>query len=340
MKLIHHWRRFHGYSRFGANTALTAVTNLTLALLGLTSGVLVARLLGPHGRGELAAIQTWPTLIGYFVMLGTDAAVVYFSAGQPECTGRYAGSAAMVGLVASLPLVMVAYLAMPFLLSSQAAAIVTEARFYLFVIPVVALHALCAYVLRARRDFTAWNALRLTPTLAWLMVVAFAWTQSWAGVRFLATAYCAALALLLAPVGLVVRRRVGGSFLPDRGLLKPMLMYGVPCLMTNIPMILNLRMDQMVMAGLLAPEKLGLYVAAVAWAGTINPLLNAVAYVAFPEVAAKNDGAERIIFFARSTRLAALIAGLSAIVLMLLTPLGIVTFFGMKFSSRLARSRA
>src|SRR5215510_15074894 len=75
------WRRARG--SFGANALLTLLANFVLAGIGLATGATVARLLGPHGRGELAAIQTWPMFIGYLSLLGTGNALVYYSAQEP-----------------------------------------------------------------------------------------------------------------------------------------------------------------------------------------------------------------------------------------------------------------
>src|SRR6202030_2462068 len=87
-----------GASAFATNTVITAATNIALAVLGMVSGILAARLLGPHGRGELAAIQTWPSFIASLAMLGMPEAVVYYSARAPSTAGRYLGSAVMVAL--------------------------------------------------------------------------------------------------------------------------------------------------------------------------------------------------------------------------------------------------
>src|SRR5271169_3669813 len=102
MRLTGIWQRLHHSSPFGAKTLLTGTTNVIIGVLGIFSGAFVARLLGPKGRGELAAIQTWPTLFGYLVMLGTDQAVVYYSAREPDRAGRFVGTAASISVLVSI----------------------------------------------------------------------------------------------------------------------------------------------------------------------------------------------------------------------------------------------
>ena len=68
-----------------------------------------------------------------------------------------------------------------------------------------------------------------------------------------------------------------------------MLTYGLPCMMTGLPQMLNLRLDQIAMAALLSSRELGLYVVAVAWSGGAAPLLNSIGAVLLPAVAASAD---------------------------------------------------
>ena len=101
----------------GADATLTAATNLAIAH-GLLHRNIAARLLGPHGRGELAAIQTTPSFFGSFAMIGMPEALVYFSAQKPAqqdvIWGPQSGSPG-----GSAPFTAAAYLAMPLLLHAQ-----------------------------------------------------------------------------------------------------------------------------------------------------------------------------------------------------------------------------
>src|SRR5260370_42668881 len=68
------WRRFHRVSPSGSHIAVSAATNVGIAALGLLSGPLAARLLGPAGRGEVAAIQNLFWLTAILAMLGLPEA--------------------------------------------------------------------------------------------------------------------------------------------------------------------------------------------------------------------------------------------------------------------------
>ena len=141
------------------------------------------------------------------------------------------------------------------------------------------------------------------------------------------------LVVLLIPGGLTVRRRVPGGCLPELEHFKPMLTYGLPCIASSFPFLMNIRLDQMLMVALLSPGALGLYVAAVAWSGAINPLMSAIGSALFPKVAGYEVQADRVRSFRRGTRLAALLALIATPVLAAATPWGMLLLFGRKFQA-------
>ena len=70
--------RLEGAARYvktpGAHTLMTSIA---VGCLGALSGVLVARLLGPSGRGELAAVVSWSGFALGIATLGFDDALTY-----------------------------------------------------------------------------------------------------------------------------------------------------------------------------------------------------------------------------------------------------------------------
>lgn len=331
--LVLAWRRFHRASPFLSRTVLTAGTNGVLALLGLATGTLAARLLGPQGRGELAAIQLWPTFLATLAVLGLPEALVYHSARTPERAGRYLGSAMALALLGSVPFMLVGYLAIPFLLAAQSAEIVQAARWYLLIVPVFALVGLPYHPLRGLNRFLVWNALRLLAPLAWLVVLLGAVVTGWSRPPELAFAYLALLALLFFPVFVVVARHVRRPFRPDVGDWGPLLRYGLPAMASTLPQMLNYRLDQLLMMAFLPAQPLGFYVVAVTWGGMVQPLVSALGTTLFPHVASQADPALQARALARGVRVGLWVsAGLGAL-LLALTPLGLPLLFGKGFEA-------
>jgi O-antigen/teichoic acid export membrane protein len=332
MNLRIRWRALSTTKSFGAGAALTAAANLAIAALGIVTGVVSARLLGPHGRGELAAIQTAPGFIATLAMLGMPEALTYFSAREPVRAGRYLATASAIALAACLPFMAAGFAAMPILLHAQRPQVVSAARWCLLIAPIWAVAAMPIPLLRGIGAFAQWNALRVMVLLSIIVVLAVAYATGHVNPTFIAYGWLVYSALFLLPTfWLVFRRGVRGPFLPDPNNVGPMLRYGAPCMMTGMPQMLNLRLDQMLMAALLPPRDLGLYVVAVAWSGAAAPLLSAVSSVMTPAVASATDaahGARRLAVGARTTSALALIICLS---LAVVTPIAITILFGESF---------
>ena len=73
------------YSREVVQTLITAVV---IQLATTLAAVLLARLLGRQGRGDLAAAQVYPMVVAFLGMLGLQEAIVYFGGrDRPRASG-------------------------------------------------------------------------------------------------------------------------------------------------------------------------------------------------------------------------------------------------------------
>src|SRR4051812_40976712 len=95
--------------------AETAITNVALGGLGIATGVIVARWLGPVGRGELAAIQMWPSAMATIAMIGLPEALVYFSAKHPSQSREFLITAVLAVLFIIPVVALLGYALMPVL---------------------------------------------------------------------------------------------------------------------------------------------------------------------------------------------------------------------------------
>jgi O-antigen/teichoic acid export membrane protein len=318
----------------GGQFLMTTGANILMAGLGLLSGIWVARLLGPQGRGELAAIQMWPSLIGGVAMLGLPEALVYFSAREPDRAGSYLASAMTLALLSSIVFMGVGYVAMPFVLSAQTTWVVANAQWYLLLIPLIALEGLPYEPLRGRSDFAAWNMLRLFPGLGWLAVLTLAWMLDRTQPGFLALSFLGMHVSVLLPVILyTVFRRLPGPFWPEVRTWGPMSRYGLPAVLSSVPLMLNLRLDQVLMASFLPAQALGLYVVAVAWSGIMNPLLAALGSVLLPRVAGQSSPEQSAVAFTQGSRMGVLLALVMMVACLIATPWCVPLVFGRAFAA-------
>lgn len=325
------WHRIHGASPFASNVALTVTTNGFIALAGLVTGPLCARLLGPAGRGELAAIQNLFWFVGILAMLGMPEATLYFTARQKNEGGRILLSATTLVLLVAPLFLLAVYRFVPVLLAAQSPSLIKTATWFLLGIPLYALCTVPVFALRGANHLVRWNILRLVPTFGWLVLLLGLRRFAVPTPKMVAIGYLVVLAATIVPTFMLVRKGVPGKFKfePKRwpGLLK----YGIPLAGAAIPFTLNVRLDQMIMAAFLPASSLGIYVVAVSWSGAVSPALMAIGTVLFPRVASA-DSANQGRLLAQGTRISLMIAVLLAIIVSALTPLAIPLLFGKAFA--------
>lgn len=329
------WRRATNLNSFTGQVSLTMATNVIVAGFGILTGILAARLLGPEGRGELAAIVLWGTQIATFAMLGIDVAIVFFVSRFPERLGSYLGSAQFLSLVSGAGFVILGWLAMPFLLASQNAQVIFAAQIFLpGMILAFALGGLPHQMLRAVGAWRAWNLVRLSLPLSWAVLLGVASVVSiWATstklmVLYLLTYVVMTAVSILATWGFLKRSRLK----IERALFAPLLRYGLPCMLTVFPYTMNLRLDQLLMATLFPSRELGLYVVAVAWSGASVPVLNSVGPVLFPKLSALREDSHRKALVGRTLTLLGITNVILTLLTLLATPFVIPFLFGSDYA--------
>lgn len=318
-------------STFSSQVLKSTAANVLLLVFGTATGLLAARLLGPRGRGQLAAVMNWQILAGGVAALGLPDAIVYFTARSPREAARHLGTAMVLVLGVSVPVTAAVWFALPVLLSAQPAAVVALARLYALSIPIEALWALPDRTLRGQRDFVRWNALRLVPPAMYLGALVTATLTGRDSVRWVVLAYLVCRSLSLPAVLVWVQRRSGGRLQVERRLARPMVRYGIPSMLSVLPSSLNFNLDQLVMAGFLPDRTLGLYVIGVTWSNMTNPLALAFSSVLFPRIASDHNTHSRVRNYAQGSRIGLLCSIVLSAVFLPLTPFVLPLFFGSSF---------
>lgn len=310
----------------------TSATNLGLALLAVATGISAARLLGPAGEGELAAIQTWPLLLATVAMLGLDSALVYCISRQPEKGRQFASTAVAIGLISAVALGAVAWFALPVLLSAQKPQVISAARVFLFVGGIYAVIGIPHGALRGAREFKAWNLFRIAPGLAWLCILFASYLSGMHDAIPLSRWYLAGVLACGIPILVTVDRSLSGPVKPNMSIAPEMLRFGLPSALTSLPQTINLRFDQLMIIAFLPARSLGIYVVAVSWSGAVAPLLSAVASVLFPNVSAEHDLERQRRLLATALQRGTIVAAATSMPFMLLAPVVLPLVFGARFA--------
>ena len=135
----------------------TLAANVTITLLGIATGIMTARLLGPTGEGQYAAIQTWPLLLSTAAQLGLPEALVFYLSKNIDKSREYVITAQILAIVSSIIVFIVSWIILPFLLHSQGTSTVDAARIFMLISFIYSLIAIPHGALRGLQMFKVWN---------------------------------------------------------------------------------------------------------------------------------------------------------------------------------------
>jgi O-antigen/teichoic acid export membrane protein len=276
----------------GAATTSLVATAL-IQLLNVVTGIILARTLGPSGRGELAAVVLWPTMLWTVGNLGVVDSVTFHSARRTAPQRSIVSTSLAIALVQSAVLVAIGLVLVPLVLAKQEASVVRDCMIFLASIPTSLVTLYLASVLNGTHRFVPFNVVRATVFLgnaAGLVALAIA---SELTVTSAMIAYLASQVLTVLIAVIFVLPSSGPPSHPQRLLAREMLAYGWRSQLSTISNLLNERVDQLVISIVLAPASLGLYV--VAWTMTsLSSMIGySVTFAALPRVAQAKSAEER-----------------------------------------------
>jgi O-antigen/teichoic acid export membrane protein len=273
-----------------AAAGAVGATNLGVAALTLVNGVIMARLLGPGGRGALLAMMAFPTaaaaLAGAFVQsaLARRAAAEQAERGRLNALALWAAlPAAVAG--ALLAAVMVLAAGHRFDPAQRRAVLLYAALWTPVSLAILNLLALDLGAARWRR----YNGMRL---LLYPVILLGLAVVAWQGVR----APAGVLAVLLAANAVVLLARVraaardGGFGHVSARDVRALYREALPFLSASAAGAALVNADQLVAALVLPPVEAGYYAVAQRAAALMAPMASAAGVVAFSG-AARGEGA-------------------------------------------------
>jgi len=270
----------------------TLITNSGVNVLGLVNSVLLARWLGPEGRGALAAAFLWPGLLIYLSSMGLIVATMYFSSLPNSRPAIVLNNAFLMGLALSAATLPIGYLVMPWLLKSQASAVVKASQWYLLVIPLSLFTQFGLGVLQGRLRIVELNWLRTIVPAGYLLgTLSLLWSGRLTIISIVVLHLFLNLVALITTLLVLARSGIYPGLETDIRLGKRMLWYGLRTHVGQVSGLANLNLDQALIAAWLAPTYLGLYVTAVSSAGLLQIFAGSVQTVSMPGIAKKESRA-------------------------------------------------
>lgn len=260
----------------------------SILVMNLITGIVVARALGPAGRGEIAAILLLAQLGVWFFSGGVMEAVTFRLSRHPEDGPRLFGTWLVIGLPLSLLAIVVAELALPVLFSAQTEATIDLGRIYVTVVLVMMLQAVLYGMLLGSHDFLLYNMVRLIqPALVAAAYIAL-WATTGLSVEAALAINAAATAIASFIAGIRTLRR-NGLGRPSKMLARNTLSYGLRAHMGSVAGLVNARIDLLVIPAFLGAASVGLYSVAANVTSVIVALTATIRSLVLP-VASRHDG--------------------------------------------------
>lgn len=317
------------FARNGSARAilLTAGVGFAAALLSAIGAIVAARILGPSGRGELAAAIVWAGILTVLATLGLPQALTYHVARAPEEVGRIFSTTLVLVVAQSLAVIAVGYLASALFLAHAEGTTRESVRIYLLSVPFSLLTTYVMTMVQGLKRFSLFNLFRLTSAGGYALVFGLA---AIVGLRQAQPVIWLLLGaqVLVAFINLGIfyfRVRPKGGFSSDKA--KALFSYGIKSYWGGLSWMANARLDQLLMSSMIGLSELGQYAVAVSYGTATFPLSASFAMVLFPRVAgdASGQGAEKIM---KALRYNLAISGGMALALGILCPWLLPLLFG------------
>jgi len=272
-----------------SNILTTLFARVGVLICGLISSILLARVLGPEGRGLFALILLLPEIATAFGLFGFDHANVVYAGLEPDSRPRLvwhsAVLAAVLGIACALAMMCYILLGAP---GFPALAQGPQSLFLLALslIPFTILVNYWFPILRGMNHIFLTNAVEIGSRVTSLLVliVFLVWLRLGVAGAVVAN-FVMGLGTLVLSVVLLKHVGVLGKPSFDWSLWKRTARFAFPAYFSSILTFLNYRVDQLIIAILLPAEQLGFYVLAVALAEQLWILNGAAANALLPHLA-------------------------------------------------------
>jgi PST family polysaccharide transporter len=265
-----------------------------MQLSNFASGVLLARMLGPTMRGEVAQVIAWFGFIVPVLLLGINDSVAYFRSRNPEegiavLTGAFLLSLPL-SLLATLVCIAVIYTAF----AGSSALAIAAAWMFLLYAPFYQWQQIFYSYFQAGARPVIWTVVRIIPGVVFISGLLLIMQSGSANPVLVIAANVFGLFTTLAVCALIIARSGERLRAPTADLTMRMFRFGLPVIFQRIAIVCRDNLDRMILPFFVTASALGHYVVAASVAYLIYVVGMTVDLVGFPAMArAKDDESRR-----------------------------------------------
>lgn len=314
---------------FVGNVNVVLMTYALDGALAFAAGVMVARLLGPGGRGAYGLFVVSAALAQTVLGLGLGNAAVYFINKRQMRPHDVVGATHVV-VIAAAALVTLALAVVVPVAGRDVLGAGVSPWLLAAAVPVLIYATILRVVLQAESRFIEMGAATLVQPLSLLALVGVAAalgsprTSLIVGIWIASNAASALFSAWRLGAGVLA---LGAMARPPFGSVRRLATFGVQGETGNVLQLLNYRLDQYLVRAFVSIAGVGIYAVGVSMTEAVWLIANAVAIVLLPRLAgADEDDVRRMTPLAARTTLVVVAAGAGA--LALVAPVIVPAFFG------------
>ncbi len=311
--------------------AHTFTASAIIRCLGVVSGVLAARLLGPTGRGELAVIVFLPMLLVPIGELELPRALAFETSRVDEIPRALIATSFWVGLFLGCIQAVILALALPFYLPPDKLHLLGDSRWFVLYLPATLVITTMMGSDQGKGRFGRFSFLLALPTALYVAAVLTVWACGIASPRTFAAGFLIATLIAFAVRIWFDWDAISGAK-PEWEIAMRLLRRGVSYYVPAVAGLALARADMFLLVRLVPSEAVGLYAVAQAIAvgqfGVLNPFMQ----VSFSAVAGQCDQRQALETLAQHFRLTQLASVAFGLLTVAVTPWAIRLAFGARFS--------
>jgi O-antigen/teichoic acid export membrane protein len=320
-----------GPPRFVKDSMRVFGGQLVMTALGMGTGVITARWLGPHDRGLFQLLTFMPITLSNFVKLGIPQASVYYMRRKGASASAVASNSIWFAFVMGTLLALVCWFGRDWLLTNILKDSPRELVLpTLALVPFALLQFYMLGVAQAQERFTEYNIRQIAPNVLSLVGMFVSLVVLHQGLVAAVLTQAAIMVFMSGWLTLRVHREAPLQARVDGDLLRGMLGFGGKSYVQTLAATLHHSLDQYLIAYLLNPGEVAYYVIGVNLSNLLLRLSDATGTVLFPRLAA-SDPRQADLTTMRVCRSTMLLTALGAVGLAIAGTIGIPILYGEAF---------
>lgn len=311
----------------------TLCANALVTVSGAFGGVIIARALGPEGRGNVASIILWPQVIAGVGLLSLNEATTLAVGRRKGDRGPVIASALLIAVLASLPVLLAGRAALGLFFQVGNAEYGHVAKLYLaLLVPLYLVYSTGQGALQGKFALRTFNILRAVAPAGYSIGLGVLWAT-----HTISVVHAVSVSLVssaLAMIGVVWMLRDEIHAWPTLAEMAKLLKTALRFHGATVLFLLCSQIDKLWAIAVLDARAAGFYVVASGLATTVLGIFTqSIYFVAFPDLSRRDDTTDRRRLTGQYLQFATFAGAILSVTVMAALPWGLPFIYGSAFKA-------